>query len=337
MGISISSAPSSTTWMCASSRTAEHRWSSRSCKTTETGLQQPRGAWRFVAARPLSPVVPSRMEPWSSAEQVGRYLGARGVEQAGCAGADASSWCSTGAHPTSPPSAPGTTCLRVLIGDSLALLDVPELRQASRRGLGRPSRRPGAGLPGIPLCVAMPSIEVTLLESVAKKCVFLEAAVQADRGRGARARASCARSETYRRPKGSPGARPSPSCWRGAVGRPLDRVLVGAGGAAAEHGWAGWWASKTRRAAAEGGAAAGPPPQQHCGFLRWARVVALPRSPARRRRGRSCMRRSGPHSAASPAPRRARPAKRPLGGNEMKARRQGRRLSVSATLRKGDR
>ena len=81
-----------------------------------------------------------------------------------------------------------------LIGDSLALLRVPELRareESAWLDLGA-----GAGIPGIPLAVAVPGVRITLLDSVAKKCAFLETAVR-EMGLDARVRVVCARSERY--------------------------------------------------------------------------------------------------------------------------------------------
>jgi len=81
-----------------------------------------------------------------------------------------------------------------LFGDALALLDVPQLRERSDAGwidLGA-----GAGIPGIPLAVALPAAELTLLDSTAKKCAFLDAAVEAA-GLRTRAAVVCARSEQH--------------------------------------------------------------------------------------------------------------------------------------------
>jgi 16S rRNA (guanine527-N7)-methyltransferase len=63
----------------------------------------------------------------------------------------------------------------VHVADSLAGLAVPELR-ASRRlaDLGA-----GAGLPGLPLAIALPEARVVLVESQRRKCAFLEHAVAA--------------------------------------------------------------------------------------------------------------------------------------------------------------
>ena len=88
-----------------------------------------------------------------------------------------------------------------LFGDALALLDVPQLRKRSAAGwldLGA-----GAGVPGIPLAVAVPTAKLTLLDSAAGKCAFLDAAVEAA-GLGARAAAVCARSE-HHAAAGQPG------------------------------------------------------------------------------------------------------------------------------------
>ncbi len=133
-----------------------------------------------------------------------------------------------------------------LVGDSLALLAAPPLRKLERAGwldLGA-----GAGIPGIPLAVALPGAEVTLLDSAAKKCAFLEEAVAAC-GLGARARVVCARSEGYAS-AGAPG--------RDAFGVVLARavaelpVLVELAAPLLAEGGV-LLASKTRRAlAAEG-------------------------------------------------------------------------------------
>jgi 16S rRNA (guanine527-N7)-methyltransferase len=81
-----------------------------------------------------------------------------------------------------------------LIGDSLALLAVPQLLQRERGvwlDLGA-----GAGIPGIPLAIAVPSARITLLDAVTKKCSFLEMAVEAA-GLNDRADVVCGRSERY--------------------------------------------------------------------------------------------------------------------------------------------
>lgn len=84
--------------------------------------------------------------------------------------------------------------VRLLLADALSLLDVPDLQ--SRVGLPWVDLGAGAGLPGIPLCAALPAAQVTLLEAVGRKCRFLEAAVAAA-GLAERARVVCARSERY--------------------------------------------------------------------------------------------------------------------------------------------
>jgi len=81
-----------------------------------------------------------------------------------------------------------------LVGDSLALLTVPQLREREQGvwlDLGA-----GAGIPGIPLAVAVPAVGMTLLDAVAKKCAFLKKAVTAS-GLAGRAQVLCARSERY--------------------------------------------------------------------------------------------------------------------------------------------
>jgi len=55
--------------------------------------------------------------------------------------------------------------------DSLSLLDVSEIRDASRIvDVGS-----GGGLPAVVLAIALPGVHVTALDSVAKKCAFIEA------------------------------------------------------------------------------------------------------------------------------------------------------------------
>jgi 16S rRNA (guanine527-N7)-methyltransferase len=63
----------------------------------------------------------------------------------------------------------------VHLADSLAGLEVPELRAARRvADLGA-----GAGLPGLPLALALPGAHVLLVESQRRKCAFLERAIVA--------------------------------------------------------------------------------------------------------------------------------------------------------------
>lgn len=63
----------------------------------------------------------------------------------------------------------------VHVADSLVALEVEDVRGAERvADLGA-----GAGFPGLPLAVALPSAEVALVESVARKCAFIQAAADA--------------------------------------------------------------------------------------------------------------------------------------------------------------
>jgi 16S rRNA (guanine527-N7)-methyltransferase len=157
-----------------------------------------------------------------------------------------------------------------LLGDALALLDVAELVERAPAGwldLGA-----GAGVPGIPLAVAVPTAAITLLDAAARKCAFLEAAVAAA-GLETRASVVCARSERY----ASVGAQgregftvvlaralaPLPSLVE------LAAPLLAAGGVLL--------ASKTRRALAFEGAQ-GRDAATQCGLAPGA-VVSLPRSP----------------------------------------------------------
>jgi 16S rRNA (guanine527-N7)-methyltransferase len=69
--------------------------------------------------------------------------------------------------------------LRIHIADSLAGLEVPELRDAAMvADLGA-----GAGLPGLVLAAVLPRAHVVLVESVGRKCEYLRAAAH-DMGLG---------------------------------------------------------------------------------------------------------------------------------------------------------
>ena len=73
--------------------------------------------------------------------------------------------------------------------DSLAA--APHIPPGSLLDLGS-----GAGLPGIPLCIARPDLKVTLLESNRKKCAFLrQAAIELHLGD---IEVACERAEAYR-------------------------------------------------------------------------------------------------------------------------------------------
>jgi 16S rRNA (guanine527-N7)-methyltransferase len=64
---------------------------------------------------------------------------------------------------------------RVHVADSLTGLEVPELRAAPRiADIGS-----GAGFPGLALAVALPTAQVDLIESVARKCEFVQRAIDA--------------------------------------------------------------------------------------------------------------------------------------------------------------
>jgi 16S rRNA (guanine527-N7)-methyltransferase len=61
------------------------------------------------------------------------------------------------------------------LADSLVALELPDVRAASAiADLGA-----GAGFPGLALAVALPSAQVALVESVARKCSFIRAAADA--------------------------------------------------------------------------------------------------------------------------------------------------------------
>lgn len=61
------------------------------------------------------------------------------------------------------------------LADSLVALELPAVRAASAiADLGA-----GAGFPGLPLAIALPAARVALVESVARKCAFIQAAADA--------------------------------------------------------------------------------------------------------------------------------------------------------------
>lgn len=63
----------------------------------------------------------------------------------------------------------------VHLADSLVALELDDVRSATHvADLGA-----GAGFPGLPLAVALPAAEVVLVESVGRKCVFIQAAADA--------------------------------------------------------------------------------------------------------------------------------------------------------------
>lgn len=78
------------------------------------------------------------------------------------------------------PHAPTTVrepvqAVRTHLADSLVALELPDVRTATAiADLGA-----GAGFPGLPLAVALPAAEVVLVESVGRKCAFIQAAADA--------------------------------------------------------------------------------------------------------------------------------------------------------------
>lgn len=104
--------------------------------------------------------------------------------------------------------------VEVLVADSLGLLDVPHVHECG--GAGWLDLGAGAGIPGIPLAIAVPGARIVLLDSSEKKCAFLRAAVEVA-GLGARARVVRARSEHY----AAPGAE-----GREATGLVLARAVA---------------------------------------------------------------------------------------------------------------
>jgi 16S rRNA (guanine527-N7)-methyltransferase len=60
------------------------------------------------------------------------------------------------------------------LADSLVALELPEVRDASAiADIGS-----GAGFPGLPLAIALPDAQVTLIESSSRKCAFLQRAIE---------------------------------------------------------------------------------------------------------------------------------------------------------------
>ena len=92
-----------------------------------------------------------------------------------------------------PTSVHGRRRVRnVHIADSLSALEVPGVQEARRiADLGA-----GAGLPGLVLAIALPEAEVVLVESVGKKCAWMERTIE--RLGLANARVACARVEELR-------------------------------------------------------------------------------------------------------------------------------------------
>jgi 16S rRNA (guanine527-N7)-methyltransferase len=109
-----------------------------------------------------------------------------------------------------------------LVGDALALLDLEEVATAGASPAGPwLDLGSGAGVPGVPLAVALPAVRMVLLESIGKKCAFLRHAV-ATAGLEGRADVVCARSEQYA--AGPPGRAAHEIVLARAVG-PLPTVV----------------------------------------------------------------------------------------------------------------
>jgi 16S rRNA (guanine527-N7)-methyltransferase len=101
---------------------------------------------------------------------------------------------------------------RVHVADSLTGLEVPALRDAARiADVGA-----GAGFPGLPLAVALPAARVDLIESVGRKCEFIERAAAA--AGIANARVIGARSEEWAA-EGAEGREAYDAVTARAVGR----------------------------------------------------------------------------------------------------------------------
>ena len=100
------------------------------------------------------------------------------------------------------PRAPTAVCagvraVEVHIADSLVALELEPVRSAGTiADLGA-----GAGFPGLALAVALPGSEVRLVESQARKCAFMEAAIASAGIENARV--VCARAEEWRDGEGA--------------------------------------------------------------------------------------------------------------------------------------
>ena len=94
--------------------------------------------------------------------------------------------------PRAPVSVHSVTRAReVHIADSLSGLELEELHSAERiADLGS-----GAGFPGLVLAISLPSARVDLIESVSRKCEFLERAIE--RTATANAEVVCERAEAW--------------------------------------------------------------------------------------------------------------------------------------------
>ena len=164
--------------------------------------------------------------------------------------------------------------IEVLLGDSLALVDVPALGEAGLRWLDLGA---GAGIPGIPIAIAATSRpRLTLLEATRKKCAFLSEAIVAA-GLGDAATVACTRSEEYAAVSPLGGGRESHDVVLARAVAPLATLVELAAPLLVPGGVL--LASKTWGAAqAEG--PAGEEAARLCG-LAGREVVPLPRSPLR--------------------------------------------------------
>jgi 16S rRNA (guanine527-N7)-methyltransferase len=162
----------------------------------------------------------------------------------------------------------------ILLGDSLALLDVPALAEAGPCWLDLGA---GAGIPGIPLAIAARvRPRLTLLEATRKKCDFLREAVIVA-GLAERATVVCGRSEEYAEAGRDEGGRERHDVVLARAVAPLATLVELAAPLLAPGGLL--LASKTR-GAADAEEAAGAEATRQCGMTGRA-LVPLPRSPLR--------------------------------------------------------
>jgi 16S rRNA (guanine527-N7)-methyltransferase len=168
--------------------------------------------------------------------------------------------------------------IAALIGDSLALVDA--LPATAADDAAAPGRRwldlgTGGGIPGIPLTLLLHEVEMTLVDSIARKCAFVSEALTAC-GLTGRARVVCARSERL----AAAGA-PDREAYDVVLAKAVDSLSTVVELAAPLLRVGGLLLAHKSDAAAEAEWAGGEVAGAACG-LAPRRVVPLPRSPLAR-------------------------------------------------------
>jgi 16S rRNA (guanine527-N7)-methyltransferase len=106
---------------------------------------------------------------------------------------------------------------RVHIADSLSGLEVASLRRASSiADVGA-----GAGFPGLPLAVALPSARIDLIEATARKCEFIERAIRA--AKLSNAKVVCRRAEEWAAADPPTGGR---AAYEAVIARAVGRLAT---------------------------------------------------------------------------------------------------------------